>query len=221
MQADGGAGRGLGVVELAGGGERVAVGGGGAGETPGQAARVGQFQQQAQPVRGAGPTEVEQCQAAFEVGEGVIEGEPGGRLGAGLPRVADGTLARRGIPGGRGRPEMGGQFGRVDHGAFGAGRFQGGAEVVVAAAAGGGGQVRRQDLAEQVVGEPQPGPTVLGHQHPGRGRLLGQDGQAGVIAEHPGQQPGTHRRPIQGGQGEHADARLGQAGEPTVDHAAH
>ena len=153
--------------------------------------------------------------------DGVLERQAPGGVGGGLPAEAHRGFAGRGVTGGCRRREVGGQFGRVDHSAVGSGCFQRGGQVAVHGAAGGHGELSRQNLAEQVVGEARPGSVPFGDRYPGRGRLLDQGGQVGVVAENPGQQPGAQRRPVKRGHGEHTDARLGQAGEAPVDHLTH
>jgi hypothetical protein len=71
------------------------------------------------------------------------------------------------------------------------------------------------------VGEAKPGPVRLGDQHPGGGCLLQQDGYAGRGAQDLRQQPWPQPRPVESGYGEHPDARLGQPGQPAVDHLPH
>jgi hypothetical protein len=196
-------------VQLTGHRVRIAVSAGGVREPGPQTAGGGHPPQPGPPGGRRWVAEVGGREGTFQVGEGVVKGELASGLGSGLPRVAHGRLPGRRVPGGHGGPEVRGEFGGMDHRAFGPRRFQGDAQVMVPASPGGGGQVSHQDLAEQIVGEARRRPVALGHQHPCRGGLFHQGSQVGAVAERPGQQPGPHRCPVQCGQAEHAVAWLG------------
>ena len=71
------------------------------------------------------------------------------------------------------------------------------------------------------MGEAKPRPVLLGDQHPGGGCFLEENGYVGRGAQDSGQQPWPQPRPVEGGYGEHPDTRLGQAGQPAVDHLPH